>query len=204
MIYRQCGQSVVICEKKFTVGGTVFANYQSDYSGLTGRVTEILTGPDKETENDGAEIYCCFDIPDNPVAVAVLEGRFSKLYRTQKHLEDLALDCVVMDEESLEPVREQFEARDGEPHVLTFSYDGDDGQSFGTLGISKDRAVLVRKMLDDVAEWDKDLILTYSREDDKGAHFDFEPPEGVNTSFCLGYIIAKAPVYSCRKETGAS
>lgn len=46
----------------FIIGEEVFAS-ESDYAGLLGRITEIRTGEDRDTENEGPDIYCNFQPP---------------------------------------------------------------------------------------------------------------------------------------------
>ena len=90
--------------KVFTIGGSVLANGNSDFCGLCGRVTEIRDGEDKETENEGADIYCDFDKPGKDHMIAEIETRFSKLYQMPKRIDELPLDGVIMAAEMLEPV----------------------------------------------------------------------------------------------------
>lgn len=85
----------------YRVGDRVYANDQSDYEGLYGVITEIRTGTDKETANDTPDIYCCFDPPSHPLDIKILEDRFSQLYQTEKKMEELELDSVIMVPEML-------------------------------------------------------------------------------------------------------
>lgn len=82
--------------KTFTVGGTVVAEDNNEYRGLHGVITEITDGDDKDTENEGPDIYCNFDPPSLPDEIEELERRFSDLYGQEKTLDDICLDDVIM------------------------------------------------------------------------------------------------------------
>lgn len=60
----------------YTVGSRVLANEASEYSGLFGRILEIRTDDDRETENDTPDIYCEFDPPCLSAARRALEQTF--------------------------------------------------------------------------------------------------------------------------------
>ena len=97
MIYDKQGQMFFYEDKMFIVGEEVFAS-ESDYAGLLGRITEIRTGEDRDTENEGTDIYCCFQAPIlNQDAELVSKMRFGN--------EDLSLDLVIMAPEMLMPTR---------------------------------------------------------------------------------------------------
>ena len=51
MIINRNGAVVYEEGTPFTVGGMVFANHNSEYSGLFGTVFEIRNGDDRETED---------------------------------------------------------------------------------------------------------------------------------------------------------
>ena len=97
MIYDKQSQMFFYEDKMFIVGEEVFAS-ESDYAGLLGRITEIRTGEDRDTENEGPDIYCCFQPPIlNQDAELVNKMRFGN--------EDLSLDLVIMAPEMLMPTR---------------------------------------------------------------------------------------------------
>lgn len=116
----------------YTIGGKVCANDASEYEGLYGVITEIRDGDDRETENDTPDIYCQFMLPVLPDDIKALETRFSELYRTEKHLDELGLDMVIMAPEMLrvlEPVQ-------GTPKLTVYivredwAFNGDYGEDF--------------------------------------------------------------------------
>lgn len=88
----------------YKIGGKIYANEHSDYAGLIGTITEIRDGSDKDTENDGPDIYCSFEVPFFPADRQMIEERFSPLYGMPKTIDDLSLDMVIMDPEELLPV----------------------------------------------------------------------------------------------------
>ena len=96
MIYKEPGEKLMYENAAYIVGGRVLANEASEYDGLVGRILEIRTDDDRETENDTPDIYCAFDPPPLSVARAALEQTFSQLYDTPKRVEELGLDLVIM------------------------------------------------------------------------------------------------------------
>lgn len=80
----------------YRVGDVIIGSDQSEYAGLIGSIFEIRDGSDKETENDTPDIYCSFDPPVLPTDIAKVEAVFSDLYGTQKILDDICFDMVIM------------------------------------------------------------------------------------------------------------
>lgn len=104
MLITNSGDTIDINGKIFEVGGRVLSNKNSDYGGLYGAILEIRTGSDKETDNEGIDIYTCFDTPKSDDAIKLLEERFSHLYGEAKTIDDIALDLVIMTPDELEIV----------------------------------------------------------------------------------------------------
>lgn len=96
MIINSEGAAYLYEGNLYRIGARVYANNESDYGGLYGRVFEICDGEDKQTDNDGPDFFCAFDEPTDPAFRNQLEDRFSQLYGYPKTIEDLALDCVIM------------------------------------------------------------------------------------------------------------
>lgn len=80
----------------YRVGDVIIGSDQSEYAGLIGSILEIRDGDDKETENDTPDIYCSFEAPALPADIAKVEAVFSTLYDTQKTLDDICFDMVIM------------------------------------------------------------------------------------------------------------
>lgn len=102
MIYNRNGAVFCYDGVTYRIGDRVYANNQSDFEGLYGVITEIRTESDKETENDTPDIYCCFEAPALPQEIKGIEKRFSQLYQTEKKIEDISLDMVIMAPEMLQ------------------------------------------------------------------------------------------------------
>lgn len=84
------------------IGKRVRANDCSDYEGLVGEVVDVrVREEDKDTDNEGVDIYVSFEIPSEELTKEI-EERFSVLYGEQKTINDLALDLVIMGEDMLE------------------------------------------------------------------------------------------------------
>lgn len=106
MIYNKNGTVFENDGAKYTIGGRVKATSESEYAGLYGRILEIRTDADKDTENETPDIYCEFDPPVLPSEVKKLESMFSALYGYPKTLEDIALDLVIMAPSMVMPLNE--------------------------------------------------------------------------------------------------
>ena len=98
MKYNKSGEMFFYEDKMFIVGEEVYAT-ECDYAGLLGRITEIRTGDDKDTENEGPDIYCSF-------YSLILKQDAALLSKMRLGCEDLSLDLVIMAPEMLIPTRE--------------------------------------------------------------------------------------------------
>ena len=108
MIYKKPGEKFSHENITYTVGSRVLANEASEYSGLFGRILQIRTDDDRETENDTPDIYCEFDPPCLSAARRALEQTFSELYGAPKRVEDLGLELVIMAPEMLTPLAGEY------------------------------------------------------------------------------------------------
>ena len=97
MIYNKNGEMLFYEDKMFIIGEEVFAS-ESDYAGLLGRIKEIRTGEDRDTENGGPEIYCNFRPP-------ILKQDAELVSKMRFGNEELSLDLVIMAPEMLMPTR---------------------------------------------------------------------------------------------------
>lgn len=131
MIYNKNGEMFFYEDKMFIVGEEVFAS-ESDYAGLLGRITEIRTGEDRDTENEGPDIYCSFLSPLlKQDAELVSKMRFGN--------EELSLDLVIMAPEMLMPTRY---VGDGLPTVKVYAVIEDcmvDGEDHGATRLYSDK-----------------------------------------------------------------
>lgn len=76
MIYKKPDEKFSHENITYTVGSRVLANEASEYSGLFGRILEIRTDDDRETENDTPDIYCEFD----PPCLSAARAHWSRLF----------------------------------------------------------------------------------------------------------------------------
>ena len=114
---------------QYVIGESVIGTNESEYEGLFGRITEIRNGDDKETENEGPDIYCYFDPPVLPFEIKRLEEVFSDLYEQPKTLDDIALDMVIMAPEMIRPLDDLSTDRtDATIYVLTEDWAVDENQ----------------------------------------------------------------------------
>ena len=96
MVANKIGESVEFADITYTVGSTVTVTKFSDYAGLVGKITEIATDGDMDTDNDCIDIYCDFEEPTDPEVIEKLEKRFSYIYGEPRTLQDICLDGIVM------------------------------------------------------------------------------------------------------------
>jgi len=90
------GQSTVFDGKTFTVGMPIKAigTNAGFYEGLYGRITEIVDG--NETDNDTPDIYCDFDLPENPKNHVDLERRYHDFHNEFIEAAEISLDGIIM------------------------------------------------------------------------------------------------------------
>lgn len=130
MILNKKGEVFEYADKRYEIGEMVIANNQSDYVGLVGFITQIITDKDKDTENPYPDIYCDFIKPHFKDEVELVETKFSKWYGERVKIEDLNLDSVIMAPCMLEQADKCSTAKDTiKIYVLTedWAFDGDEG-----------------------------------------------------------------------------
>lgn len=117
--------------------------------------------------------------------------------------EDFGPECCPL--AKLEPVSPVTPPETERQYALFFYFDGSDGQQVDVLGVSSDRGVLIRKMLDDV-EGDPFisaiLVSQWENSEEKTLNFTYESADE-RDPFCLDYVIKPVPVYP-RYEGGMS
>ena len=102
MILEKFGESIKTEFGVFFVGQKVIGNTVAcEYEGLTGYITEIRTGKDRDTENETEDLYVCFDEPADPELIKRVEADFSEAYGVPKTIDEIALDLVIMAPEML-------------------------------------------------------------------------------------------------------
>lgn len=111
MIYNKAGAVFDYDGVQYIIGGRVEGTAVSEYEGLYGRILEIRTEDDRETENPTPEIYCSFDPPVLPLEIRQLEEEFSELYCRPKELDDIVLDSVIMAPDMIVPMQEPGESQ---------------------------------------------------------------------------------------------
>ena len=96
MVADKIGESIEYQGVTYTVGAAVSVNKHSDYDGLIGKIIEITTEDDMDTDNVDIDIYCDFEEPTDPEVIKKLEKRFSYIFDKPQTLEDICLDGIVM------------------------------------------------------------------------------------------------------------
>ena len=121
MIITNMNDTLEYMGKQYYIGEEIIGTSASMYEGLFGKIIEIRTGADKETDNDAPDIYCEFDAPIFPEDIERFEDKVSLLYGKAKTLEDIALDRVIMAPEMIKSLVKNVETRT----VTVFSLEED-------------------------------------------------------------------------------
>ena len=109
MIYNKPGAVFEYDGVQYTVGCRVKGTAVSEYEGLYGRILEIRTEDDRETDNETPEIYCSFNPPVLQKEIRELEEVFSDLYGQHKTLDEIILDLVIMAPDMIVPLHKPGE-----------------------------------------------------------------------------------------------
>lgn len=181
--------------KNFIVGDEIFANSNSEYAGLFGTVREILTESGGETDNKKPEICCTFLPPESDRFIAALEEQASAFYALPLCLEDIGMDDIVMSPEKLELIAPSVPSAKEAAYTLFCCADRECNMVSGTLGISSDKSILFRRMLDDLKSHDVNLVLSHYRETRNGFVFIYEGLDVERDDTYLCYTIASTPIY---------
>ena len=151
MIYNRKGAKFEYDGVEYTVGGRVKGTEASEYAGLYGRILEIRTEHDRETENDTPDIYCSFDPPTLPQEIRKLEEIFSDLYDQPKTLDEITLDLVIMAPDMIAPIQEPGEHQPTGTLYLVMSHWMVDGEG----GVNAD---IVTSLQDAKLKFHDDLV----------------------------------------------
>lgn len=104
MILNEEGKYLWFKDVKYAVGDKVIATNESEYAGLIGKIIEIRDGNDMDTDNDGPDIYCCFEEPILIVNKENIKKRFSDLWRHPMDIENINLDQAIMAPDMIKPL----------------------------------------------------------------------------------------------------
>ena len=121
MIITNMNDTLEYMGKRYYIGEEITGTSASMYEGLFGKIIEIRTDDDKETNNDTPDIYCKFDTPIFPEDIKRFENKVSLLHGKAKTLEDIALDRVIMAPEMIKSLVKNVETRT----VTVFSLEED-------------------------------------------------------------------------------
>ena len=84
MIIREFGAEFLYDGITYHIGDEVIGTNESEYEGLWGRITEIRTDDDKDTDNETPDIYCSFEPPVLPTDIKRVEKVFTDSYGMEK------------------------------------------------------------------------------------------------------------------------
>ena len=142
MKYNKNGEMFFYEDKMLIVGEEIYAT-ECEYAGLLGRITEIRTGEDKDTENEGPDIYCSFYPP-------ILKQDAALLSKMRLGSEDIPLDLVIMAPEMLIPTRS---VGAGLPKMKVYAViedcivDGEEHQTKRLFADSKHAEIVMRQLI---------------------------------------------------------
>lgn len=186
MLDQNHGEKFASGNKRFEVGGEVFANLNSNYIGLFGIVTEIR----RKDGQDTPEICCSFTPQKALNGPYTREEYASKQWWHLSKSDEPKLEGVVMTPEMLEPIPDMLPQSAGNIFVLSYSSGDEEGCCSGALAVSPDVGVLLRAMLDDLKKRKTEVILTHVVERETEYFFCFEARETGMEDLYLSYTIA--------------
>lgn len=187
MIINEQGAKYETEGKTFVIGETIYVTDESDYKGLFGIVTEIRDGKDKETENDTVDIHCALDEPVLPFEKEELEKRFSELYQEKKHIEDIALDYVILSPDMLMPIKSGDENTEKiELYIVQEEYCDDE---FGVNNYYFTDYILAKQKLNEIVA--EDFRNGYVSEWQKIDEFKFESGKDYYEAWIDGFHCEK-------------
>lgn len=96
MLKDKIGETLEYDGVVYTVGAEVGVYKHSDYADLVGRIMEIRSEEDMDTDNEYIDIYCDFNMPTDTEVIEKLEERATLIYGEPKTLKDICLDGIVM------------------------------------------------------------------------------------------------------------
>lgn len=115
-------------------------------------------------------------------------------------LEEISLDCVIMSPEMLEPVPAREPESTGNLLTLTCLEDQIDHVDGVTLAISNDMGVLLRKMLENLEEYDDPPVLTRVEKTISGFLFAYGGRDNQEDGPCVVYIVSETPVLPAKNK----
>lgn len=112
MTKKQPGETFRYENILYSIGDWMQCTEGSDYAGLSGVITEIRDGEDRETDHAAPDICCRLQMPRDVGLVQRLEARFSDLYGKTVKIAKVPLDRVILSPDELSGI-------DGVPDCYT-------------------------------------------------------------------------------------
>ena len=107
MICQNEGEYIEYDDIRYAVGQRIRANENSDYDGAVGIIVEI------SDEEDGVDIYCDLERPEDPEIIAKFEKRFSRIFGEPKTIGEIPFDEIVLQPDEIDiPTEKQETATD--------------------------------------------------------------------------------------------
>lgn len=98
------GDKIILEGKEFIVGGNIEV-IEGDFKGLKGKIIEILTAEDKETENENDDIYVCLEEPEDET----LRNKINENIRVitngvYLNMNEFGIDLVILSPSEVKPI----------------------------------------------------------------------------------------------------
>lgn len=189
MLYQNKGDRFAAEGNLFEVGGQVLANEGSPYMGLFGAVKEIRFEDDRDAGCDPPAIRCDFDPPDASGQAYTHEQPVPGPFGCPEAVDALNLAGVTMTPEMLEPISRALPERAGLVYALFYYADSGGSCSFGTLSVSPDASILMRRMMEDLKKQGTEVVLSHVISTGEGFSFTYEAKETGVEDLYLNYSI---------------
>lgn len=191
--------------KTFPLGATVWANDETGWHGLRGRTKSAETFiRDGHTET---VIHCDFEAPASEEMWKRLKENFTAAYGRKIPVNEIPLEDVYIEADSLEPIAAALPEPAGELYVL-IAY-GSSGEHLEALAVSARKDYLLRKMEEHLEalteEMDAEMqlkdVFCSSEQNTMEFYYGLEnqPIDGSE----LLYTIMPVPFFACGEEVAA-
>ncbi len=203
MILDRLYENYTVAGKTFVVGGTVWANEHTGWSGLRGRVTKIETFEGGDGPS-ACLIHCDFERPASTNLQRNVELNYRKAYRKSLPIAEIQMNDVIFSADAFEPVATGLPKSSKELYGLVqWGIDNADIEQPILLGISSEKDLLLRLMEETIAEWEEPVVLVNTVFYDGQMEFYYEEADLNRMEGQVAFSITRIPLFSASGEVAA-